>query len=559
MKRTCVLLLCALCALVAVGVTFAAGEAEGVGSSEGPRYPETVDPFGRYANPVTLSIGMQTNAATNFPDGDSYGENVWTRALAEEFNIDIEIAWEAVAGDKYNTKVNLAIASNTLPDAVKLTNAAQFSQLVEAGRLADLTEAWEKFAYPQLQEYFLEDEGVRRDFGTVGDRLYGISPSSLNYQSARMIFIRRDWREALGFGAPESMDDVIEMARAFKAEDPENRYGILITKDILDNGMSDMFAIANSMGAYPRRWIDDGSGNLIYGSVQPEMRDVLALYRSFYEEGLINPEFATTDGGNSAPQLTNGMVGVAPNAFWLYSWPLNSLYVSEGVEWDAYPVLPMSDTSGEIRIATDPMNREFFVVRDGYANPEALVKILNFEAYKVNDPTGAEQRFHSDEQFSYHMMMPFYPPFGPLKVNFDTYVNVTAAIDDGDESHLSHPHDHLQYERIHAYFDAVDAGETPDASSWVAKNFFYGPTSAFAVLQHYWDNDLFLVSPAAGIQTDEMMRRGPTLDQLEMQYYVEIITGRRPLSDFDQFVEEWRDLGGALIEYEINDWYDSTR
>ena len=78
-------------------------------------------------------------------------------------------------------------------------------------------------------------------------------------------------------------------------------------------------------------------------------------------------------------------------------------------------------------------------------------------------------------------------------------------------------------------------------------------------LQHYFENDSFLISPASGIQTDEMIRREDTLNQLEAKYYVEIITGKRPVSDFDVFAEEWTDLGGALIEYEINDWYQSTK
>ncbi len=554
MKRLLVLLL-----LVSLtGAASARGSGEAADASAGPHYPESVDPLGRYEAPVRLSIGIMTNAATTFPAGDSYADNIWTRALLEELNIEIDIAWEAVGGDRYDTKLNLAIASNDLPDAVKLTNAGQFSRLVNAGRLADLTEAFDRFAYPQLGEWFEEDGGLRRSYGTVGDRLYGISPSTANYQTARMIFIRKDWREDLGFGVPSSMDDVIAMARAFKAIDPQSRYGILITSEILDNGMSDMFAIANSMGVWPRRWLEE-DGELVYGSIQPGMKDVLTLYKQLYDEGLINPEFATTDGGASAPQLTNSMVGIAPNAFWLYSWPLNSLYASEGVEWETFPVMPMRGYEGGLRVSMDRSNREFFVVRSGYRNPEALIKVLNFQALKINDPVYAEQRFHSDGTYSNHMMMPFYPAFGPLRVNFDTYVNVTKAIQTNSEAPLVTPHDHLQYGRIQEYFAAKQAGEKPDQGAWVSKNFFYGERSAFGVLDHYWRNDMFLLSPADGIRTNEMIRRGETLDQLEAQYYVEIITGRRPLSDFDTFVQDWRDLGGALIEFEINEWYKSIQ
>ena len=557
MKR---ILIATLLLVAGFGLIFATGQSESSGAAAGPRYPDTVDPFGMYDETVVLTFAKATNAASNFPESDSYANNIWTREIAKALNIELDLKWEAVdEADNYDTKLNLSIASGDLTDVIYTTNASQFTRLVNAGRLEDLTEAFDKFAYPQLKEWYAEDGGVRRSWGTVGEKLYGITGESPPFQTARMIFVRKDWRENLGIDAPTTMNDIIDMAKAFKAVDPDNRYGILITKDILDNGMSDMFAIANSMASYPRRWIEDGAGDLVYGSIQEGMKNVLAVYRDLYEAGLVNPEFATTDGGNSAPQLTNSMVGIAPNAFWLYSWPLNSLYVAEGIEWECYPVLPWEGYEGQIKVSTDKTKRKMVAVRKGYEYPEALIKILNFEAYKLNDVEGSEQRFHSDDDYNYHMMMPFRPAFGPLRVNFDTHINVTKAIDNNDTAYLVSPHDVLQYDRIKAYFDAVKANETPDQSTWVAKNFFYGAESAFGVLDYYWKNDLFMISPAAGIKTEEMIRREESLNKLEEQYYVEIITGKKPIDAFDDFVSDWRALGGDTIEKEINEWFDSIQ
>ncbi len=78
----------------------------------------------------------------------------------------------------------------------------------DAGKFEDLTEAYDKFFSPLARKYYEEDGGTIKSSG---------------------------------------------MAEAFKAADPENRFGISITKDLLDNGMSDMTGIANSVGVYPRR------------------------------------------------------------------------------------------------------------------------------------------------------------------------------------------------------------------------------------------------------------------------------------------------------------------
>lgn len=555
MRKTFLMIL----ALVTIASAAFAGGQTSSSTASGPRYPATVDPFGKYDTTVALTFAKATNAATDFPAGDSWGNNIWTREVLKDLNIKLVLAWEAEAVNQYDTKLNLAIASNDLTDAIYLRNATQFQRLVDAGKLEDLTEAYEKFAYPQLKTWFTEDGGIRKRWGTVGGRLYGISVSGVNYQQTRMLFIRRDWMQQLHLAAPKSMDDVLEIARKFKAVDPAHRYGILITKDILDNSMSDMNLIANSLGAYPRRWIVGSGGKLIYGSVQPAMKETLKVYRDLYANGLINPEFATTDGGASAAQLTNSMVGVAPNGSWLYSWPLNSLYESEGAEWDCYPGMPMKGHEKDFKLQVDPVRREFVVVRKGYANPEALLKVLNYEAYKINDPKGAEQRFHSDEKYGYHMYMPFYPPFGPTKVNFETQPHVTNAIDKKDESYLVTPHDKLQYGRVKAYLEAVAAGKKPAAGDWVAYNGFYGPKSAFAVLNYYFEKNLYYVDPVSGIETPEMARKQQTLNKLEEQYYVEIITGKKPLDAFDQWVKDWRELGGGQIETEINAWYKSVK
>ncbi len=93
----------------------------------------------------------------------------------------------------------------------------------------------------------------------------------------------------------------------------------------------------------------------------------------------------------------------------------------------------------------------------------------------------------------------------------------------------------------------------------MAYKFFYGPTSSFGVLNGYIKAGQTWSSPANGIETTEMARKQGTLNKLEEQYYVEIITGKKPLEAFDAWVQDWKDLGGELIQYEINDWYKTTK
>ena len=55
--------------------------------------------------------------------------------------------------------------------------------------------------------------------------------------------------------------------------------------------------------------------------------------------------------------------------------------------------------------------------------------------------------------------------------------------------------------------------------------------------------------------TRTMERASASLDGLEAETFVNIITGQASLDDFDTFVSDWRSGGGDAITGEVNDWW----
>ncbi|MNI81013.1 hypothetical protein D3C73_1375910 [compost metagenome] len=55
-----------------------------------------------------------------------------------------------------------------------------------------------------------------------------------------------------------------------------------------------------------------------------------------------------------------------------------------------------------------------------------------------------------------------------------------------------------------------------------------------------------------------MSQKGATLDKLQEETFIKILTGSAPVSDYDTFVENWKKLGGDQITEEVNEWYNST-
>ena len=86
-----------------------------------------------YAEPITMTIGIPVDLSKAFPEGDSYENNVWSRAYEEELGIKLELAFTAANTDD---KINTLIATGDIPDLL-CVNSAQLKMLSNSGLIRD--------------------------------------------------------------------------------------------------------------------------------------------------------------------------------------------------------------------------------------------------------------------------------------------------------------------------------------------------------------------------------------------------------------------------------------
>ncbi len=131
---------------------------------------ETPDPFMKFDHVVEVHIGQMAYPTQAFPDGDTNEDNVFTRYLLENFNIKVVVDWSAAVGDDYNQKVNLCIASNTLPDGLQCDRKAMLAA-ANADMLYDLTEIFDQYASPQVKEIMSAGGGMAFEYSKVNGKL----------------------------------------------------------------------------------------------------------------------------------------------------------------------------------------------------------------------------------------------------------------------------------------------------------------------------------------------------------------------------------------------------
>lgn len=505
------------------------------------------DLSGKYDPPVEITAVRGINGNYKFNEGESYDNNVWTQAYEQELGIKLKYRWY-VDNTQYEQKIGLDIASNDLPDLFTV-NAKDFSNLAENGMLADLTEAYDKYASPLLRSVLESDPKSFEALHYNGKLMAIGQPGNLGEQ-VPVIWIRKDWLDNVGLAAPKTMDDLLQIAEAFTTKDPDRNnkndtFGLALTNQLFGGGFADLAGFAYGYHAYPNIWIKDGAGQIVYGNVQPEMKTVLEKLQALYKQGVLDPEFGVKDGGKVAEMTTAGKIGMEFGAFWNPGWPLGeSKKADPNADWMPYPIVSI-DGQPALGGATVGISG-FIVANHKFANPEALIKIANLTLEKGYGKA-------AETEFNKYMMSEdgkqlfdlAFMTMAPTTKNIDIMHKVSAAVAKKDGAGL------LGEEKS-TFDSAMRWMEHRDPANWVHYSVFgSGDVSAMALTEAYTKQSQFKVNEFFGSPTPTMVDKQATLSKLEAEVFTKIIMGGS-LDEFDKFVGQWHKLGGDEMTSEVN-------
>lgn len=540
-KKWLLLLLASLLLVVtACGNTNTNSKNSPTNESEGD--PALTDPNGKYGEPVTLKIAKNFNTKDlKLPNGDTLEVNEYTKYLEKKYNIKVSFAWQTETTDAYQQKIGVAIASQDLPDAF-IVNEQQLKQLVKADLIADLTDVYANNASEQIKGIYdsYEDRVLGR--ATFDGKLYALPNTSIGGQHA-FTWIRQDWLDKLGLEVPTTLDELEAVAKAFMEKDPDGNnkadtVGFTALPTLTGyNSNHTLDPILGVFHAYKGQFIADASGNVAYSSTLPEMKTALGKLQEMYKSGLIDKEFAIRKDANEL--IASNKVGILLGPWWAPYSPLgDSVKNDMKAEWKPYSA-PL-DTEGKLNVFDQDPTSSFLVVNKKYKNPEAVVKILNTE-------TAANRSLDPDAVGIYKGLGITWTAW-PLAVQldketaaYDTYLEVKKAIDANDPSEL-------RIELKGYYDDYLTNKENPkkDIPIW---------SNAIARI----DGSAELGSDKINIvrnmffgKTDTMTRKWAILTKLENETFLKIVMGDEPVDKFDDFVTEWKKVGGDEILKEIN-------
>ncbi|MFC4779505.1 extracellular solute-binding protein [Paenibacillus sp. GCM10023252] len=512
----------------------------------------TVDgPISPYEETVQLSVWSGVNDIMKFLPGESIDDNLHTRYMKKKLNIEFINKWVA-DGSKIGEKVNLDIASNSLPDATQV-NLEQLSRMMKNDQLEDLTDVWSKYATDglKLNMSFQDNEAFKPV--TKNGRIYGIPLPYDMGNSIAMMYVRADWLAELGLAVPKTMSELDAVVRAFTKDDPDRNgkhdtYGVAFEQGDSSGGAGGLpggmafDAIAAGYGVYPGLWVNHADGRLSYDSVNPKMIDVLTMLQQWYQMGAIDPEFAVKDLSRIGKDVQQGKLGLVFGPFHYPLWPLKgALEQNPNADWIVAPI-PTVD-GREPKPKALPFVGNWVVVRKGYEHPEALVKAMNV-TYMMQAGIGEPGQFWENagksiyRDASAHLYMKPYTFDSPIR-NLAIGKQIQEAIDKSDERVLT-----MQAAK-QVYDNNIQSEDR--LTSWAFKKVFYDAERVLAEYNNY-QYSAFFDAP-----TPLMQAKGTALFKMEYESFTQLIMGA-PLSSFKEFADKWERLGGLAIAQEVNKW-----
>ncbi len=513
-------------------------------------------PLGKYPETVTYSLGKMTGSDnSNMPEGDTYEDNAYTRFLKKKLNIQNKDAFEVAENDNYDSNLSMVVASKNIPDILVVNDMNTLQTLVKNDMIEDLTDVYDKCTSSRIKSIYNSYGNEMLENVTFNGKLMALPETNID-NGPSLLWLRKDWMDKLGLKAPKTINDARKIIKEFIEKDPGgngsgNTIG-LVSTDSLTAGCGytaeyQTDIIFASFGAFPKQWIKDSDGNVVYGSVQPEAKKALAYLHKMYKAGILDKDFLLRGNSNIIDLIVSGKCGSFFGPWWAPNNPLmNSEKSDPDADWQPY--LLQTDSDGNTSYASQNPSYKYVVVRKGYKHPEIVMKIVSalFDGAKYGSTGYGEIETYYQKNVD--------PTARPLAINVDykdaLYRCYTALKNTINRKYsltdlglLEGSYD-ISCER---YLRQKENSSNTSLEDWAA---YTSRISACSVMHE--SNTKEVKSLFFG-ETKTMKSQWWKLEELEKEAYLQIVTGQKPISYFDEFVKNWEKQYGSQITNEVAD------
>ena len=274
-------------------------------------------------------------------------DNPVAKAITEATGVTLDVTYPVASQGDAKEDVALMIANDEYPDLVYAKGSA--TDLYEAGALIDMTDLIEQYGPNIKKMYGAEMEKLKWSQDDPG--IYQLSYSGVNQKTLTTGGSCQIQWAALkenNYEYPKTLDEYEKMIKSYLAAHPKTEDGL----DMIGITMSAsdwhwMITLGNPAGliadASPDngQWIIDDEYNVHYKHVTDEEKEYFKWLCRMYNEGILDPNFATQTDDDYIAKVASGRVVAITDAEWHYS-QCEATLVADGKVDQTYVGLPVT-------------------------------------------------------------------------------------------------------------------------------------------------------------------------------------------------------------------------
>lgn len=353
-------------------------------------------------NNVTITVEVFDRS--NAPEGSTVIDNKWVDYINEHMGkVGIKVEFVAVPRSEEVSKLQLMMAAGTAPDLMLCYNAPVVEGFFNDGGTIDLAPYIDAEDQAQNLKEYIGEECL--NIGRNADNELWAVPARRSVTAETNLFLRKDWLDKLGMQVPTTVDELYNVLKAFKENNPDGRKDVLATR----------FYTGINVVAFPfLSTINDAkSYNINSGSTTDFLYtdsgagEYFRWLNKLYNEGLMDPEYYVRTDQTLKEDFVSGRLGcfegnVSYNVDSMRGSLLQALK-QNNPEADVISIPPLKNIhDGQIYNKGYAINGAYVFIPQTCKNVEAAVTYLDWLATEEGGFTlfhGMEgEHFNYDEE-----------------------------------------------------------------------------------------------------------------------------------------------------------------
>lgn len=318
---------------------------------------------------LTWYIPLESNAAQSVKN---LGETAFAKELERQTGVKIEYIHPSSSGT--GEQFNLMLSSEELPDLIShywVDFPGGPGKAIQDGYIQDVTELLENNA-PNYMKILEEHPEYKKYVMTDDEKMFGF-PAIIAANAPGGLIIRQDWLDELGLEMPQTISDWENVLTQFKEKKGASA-PLSCDTNPFRNG-----AFAGAYGLQLDWYVDNDE--MKYGYYEDSYKDFLTLMHSWYEKGLYDNNFSTSDAKTFSANIMNGNSGAAyggiTSGIGLWNSSKQSSEPDYKVVSAPWPVKNKGEKAEFGQLSSD-VSVFYTAISTSCKNPELAARVLDF-------------------------------------------------------------------------------------------------------------------------------------------------------------------------------------